>query len=563
MRNLSICKFTEMILLRTTCLTMFDFNKSKRIEPLLFCIVTGLSLIPILSYKFFPTLDGPAHLYNATLVSNMLFDNNELLNKYFTFNSIPVPNWSEYIFLMFFKIFLPAYRAEKIILILYVVGYAFAFRHLILTLSPANVFLSYLVFPFIFSFLLFLGFYNFSLAVVFLLLSITFWIKFERTGFTKKRGIILFFLFNLTYFSHLFSFFWLLIFICLYMAMQFILNIIHKEDNYRNLIFACSKKILFFLIVSFIPIIFMLMYFHTNPAYQNKYYIDKVELIGWLKNIRPIIALHFQKEEAFTKKLIYLLGGLLSIVIYNKISSISFIGKTMKEKGVAFLKSFVNITDVWLIAAVLLLYLYFHLPDGDGAIGYVSVRLGYFFFIFLVLWISTQPLPKWLCIISAAVSLYCHFKLNNFYTKEEEKLNQVALECNNASEQISSNSVVLPLNFSDHWLHGHYSNYLGIDKPMVILENYESSLGWFPLKWNDKEIPITRFGNWNMRHISCLSWNRGIEEQSSVHNIDYVFILGDWETKTDSCAIEIKKNLNEHYQLFSSTENCKLYKLKK
>ena len=538
-------------------------NTIKRIEPFFFCLVVGLSLMPVLCYKFFPTLDGPAHLYNSTLIKNLLVGNNEIINKYFVFNAIPVPNWSGHLLIMMFKAFLPAHIAEKMLLILYIAGFAYGFRYLILTVSPENIFFSYLIFPFIFSFFLFLGFYNFSLAIVLLLFSITLWIRYDRKGLTLKRGIILFFFFILTYFSHLFSFLWLLVFICMYMGINFSLALIHKEKNYRDLALVYSKKVLFLLAISIIPIIFVFIYFNANPAYQNKSYIDKVELIEWLKNIRPIIALQVAKEEAFTKKLFYLIGGLLSIIIFNKVNKIEFTGNTIVEKVTSLFKSVVDIKDAWLVASVSLLYLYFKLPDSDGGIGYVSVRLAYFFFIFLVIWISVQSLPKWLGIFSALVALYCHFNLNQFYIKEEENLNKAATECYTASEHIPENSVVLPLNWSDLWLHGHFSNYLGIDKPMVILENYECNLNWFPLKWNNEELPAAQFGDLDMKSTSCLSLNSGRTKQASVQKIDFVFILGNMETHTDSCATIIKQELNKSFELSYSTDHCKLFKLKK
>jgi len=33
--------------------------------------------------------------------------------------------------------------------------------------------------------------------------------------------------------------------------------------------------------------------------------------------------------------------------------------------------------------------------------------------------------------------------------------------------------VVLPINYSDNWLSGHFSNYLAIDKPIIVLENMD------------------------------------------------------------------------------------------
>ena len=59
----------------------------QKIEPYFFCVITGLTLSPVLFYKFFPTMDGAAHLYNSNLIVQLLFHNNENLNQFFQINT--------------------------------------------------------------------------------------------------------------------------------------------------------------------------------------------------------------------------------------------------------------------------------------------------------------------------------------------------------------------------------------------------------------------------------------------------------------------------------------------
>ena len=231
-----------------------------------------------------------------------------------------------------------------------------------------------------------------------------------------------------------------------------------------------------------------------------------------------------------------------------------------RPKFLSIIKNTITVSDVWLFASLVILFLYFKLPDSDGSAGYVSVRLGLLFFLFLIIWFSTQNFQKWFSLLIITVVLYCNFKLNSYYITATNDLNDVAKECNNASEYILPNSIVLPINYSDNWLYAHFSNYLSVDKPMIILENYECGTGYFPLKWNEASIPNTLLGSTPSNKLSCLQWKSNA--QNPTRPIDYVFVLGNMDAKADSCNQEIKQILSDNYSLTYHTDNCKLYQLK-
>ena len=102
--------------------------KIDKIEKWIFLLMTGINLFPVLIFKFFPTMDGAAHLYNSNLIGSLLFESNPQLNSFFCFNPEPVPNWTGHLFLSVFNCFLPAFIAEKVLLIFYFIGLPYAFR---------------------------------------------------------------------------------------------------------------------------------------------------------------------------------------------------------------------------------------------------------------------------------------------------------------------------------------------------------------------------------------------------------------------------------------------------
>ena len=114
-------------------------------------------------------------------------------------------------------------------------------------------------------------------------------------------------------------------------------------------------------------------------------------------------------------------------------------------------------------------------------------------------------------------------------------INKISTNIIDASYEIEPYSTVLPINDSDNWICGHISNYLGINKPMIILENYEVSLNHFPLTWNHKKIPLLHLGN-PEEGIDILPTNTTDDESQ----VDYIFILSDTKLPNRNLCSHIK-----------------------
>jgi len=533
----------------------------KKAESVFFILITLFNLIPLISNKFFPTLDGAAHLYNANLIKQLIVDHNENLSHFFVFNTEPVPNWTGHFFLSFFNLFLPAFLADKLLLLFYLIGLPFAFRSLIKTIAPESYLFSYFIFPFTYTFIFFLGFYNFCVGLVLLLLSINYWIRHCKDSFTWKRTLMLFLLVSLTYFSHLFVFAVLVLLIGIQILTAAIISPVKNAVSFSHSIQTALRQSTMILLASILPITLMGYYFYSRQS-GTPTFLSSAELTNWIKQIRPMISLNFQEEEPYTKKIYYLITCLFIIAVFNKVNALWDSSKmTFQTRLRHLLKSIFQLSDFWLFSALLMLLLFFKLPDSTVSAGFVSVRLCLLFYLFMVIWLAAQDLPKWLGVLSLLILFYCQFNLKTYYFSAARELNKVAVECNEASNFVPANSLVLPLNYSDNWLESHFSNYLGIDKPMVILENYECGNDYFPLKWNDRFVPNTLFGTIRSGELPCLNWKSNPQNKSQ--QIDCVFILGNLDGRTDSCSNSIRKNLNDHYTLSYHSDYCRLYQIKK
>jgi hypothetical protein len=151
-------------------------------------------------------------------------------------------------------------------------------------------------------------------------------------------------------------------------------------------------------------------------------------------------------------------------------------------------------------------------------------------------------------------------QLNVYYFKHAKEKNKFISAVEKAGKMIPANKIVLPIDYTQNWETGHLSNLLGVDKELVILENYECSTGYFPLTWNRQNAPLVFLGEKSTFQSPCVWWLPS--KSNKKKPIDYVFILGEMEKK-DSCVNQIFQKLGNSYSLIQKTPYCALYQFKK
>ncbi len=484
-------------------------------------------------------MDGPAHLYNSTLIWELLWGN-ESLDTYFVLNGEPVPNWSGHWLLTICNAFLPAFIAEKIVLLACLAGLPIAFRSCALQLNKKAGILTYLIFPACYSFIFGLGFYNFSLALVFSFTSILFWMKSHKNKRTILWVIKLAALLLITYFSHLF------VFAITGLAIGIYILVTEKPAKDKTYLNAIMSALLTLLSASALPLALLVSYFVLRSGQGSYEFLDQRVLVDWLQAGRPMVIYNSLIEETYTRKIVYVIGALSLIGAYNRINGLS---RSLKH-GLRFQPD-----DAWLAIAAVVTILYFVLPDSNGAAGFVSVRLALLIFMFTSMWIALQNYSTWLKIGVVIVTVYCHFKLLQYYDGVIEGLNEKAVACASLAEVIPPNSTVLPIDRSNDWMAIHFSNYLGSDRPLIILENYEAGTDYFPVVWNWPKLPNTTFNGLSSDSLQCVSWPH--QGYNQAVPIDYVLLLG--ELNTSACDRQIRGLLQANYRLLESRGLAHVY----
>lgn len=536
-------------------------SKLEKYEWVLFYLLIAFNLSLLYKFGNFPTIDGPAHLNNARILKSLLWDNNYFLGNYFIINPTVEPNWTGHFLLAVLMLFFKSAVCEKILLTFYIVMLPVAYRNLMATISDGKVLMSYFIFPFTYSMLFFFGFYNFSIGLVLLFISLNYFLKKKQAVFHWKFFLYFSLLQLLCYFSHvvLFTVLWL----CMLTFYTFDLISKFKEgEAHKQLFKQALKKAFFIICTAIIPLTLFVMYLikHASIA-KHAVYLDFRQLINWLITVRVNVMFVFEKEVFYSTWLFILIFCLvLAAAIYNINKSI-WSGSKIQNGTKTKLPKIIQ-HQVWLIVTMIILILYFVLPDASVSGGLISVRFILFFYLFLLLWLSTRVSFKIIQWLGVGCIVYIQFSLHNHYTEIIRPLNKVIKECAQLAKQLPANSLVLPLDYSNNWLQAHYSNYLGADVPLVILENYECNVGYFPLIWNELKIQEITLGNLKTSDIENSNW-RTNQYATQEKQADYIFILGENLPTNDSTFKKIGKSLNIYYSLVSKKTYCSLYKNKK
>jgi hypothetical protein len=524
------------------------YERMRKYEPYIFLLFLLVTLSQLWLTYYVPSLDGPQHLYNASVLSN-LWKENELVGIFFDTNSKLVGYWTSHILLSFFTSFLPSWLAEKFFLTLYVLAIIFSFRYLVHSINKEKGnFVSYLIFPFVFHSFILMGYYAFSLAgVVFYLAFGYYYRNRENLGF--KEVLIFSLILIILFFTHgLIFLFFALSFFLFYFGST-IHTIFSENERFRwRSWWIQSLKLLFAVAPSFI---FWLIYTKSvitmdgSVANQTEPFKD---LLIELFRIRQLVGFHHE-TEALAYIPIFVLLLVLSLafifIFYGKIKS-----------GTAGMIDLLSNRNVWTLMASVFLGIYFFAP---GSISGVSLtdRYGLYFFLLLITWLSMQKFPRTLQLFALIVILYSisfsRIVQHGYY----KILNDDIAELVELKEYIAPNSLVDYQRASNNWTHRHFQLYSVLDKPIVHLRNTQCN-GQFPMVWAYETLPECYAGT---RRLKPSGTNEYISN-SPPQQVDYVTVFFNSRFWNDSTELEWQGILREYYEevYLSSGGKAALYK---
>src|SRR5262249_12678023 len=140
-----------------------SFLSRLRAEPAAFWVLALLHLVPVWAYPYLPTQDGPAHLDNAQILKDY-GDPAAGYQTFFELRNEPIPDLTSHLLLAALLYVAPPLVAEKLLVSLYVLGFAGSFRYFLGAFGPRCRPLSWAGLLLVYQRNFWMGFWNYCLA---------------------------------------------------------------------------------------------------------------------------------------------------------------------------------------------------------------------------------------------------------------------------------------------------------------------------------------------------------------------------------------------------------------
>ncbi len=504
-----------------------------------FFLLLAFLLFPLFTLTYIVSHDGPSHVYNADLIRQLLKGVSPA-SDFLILKTFPEPNWMGHFVLLLFKTIFSSAVSDKLFLAGYIILFPMFFLRLITRINRESAALAFLSIPFVYSIFFYLGVYNFLAGITILMLAISSVIPRIREG-GNPLFIRIFIYSVLLYFSHLLALGVFMIVVATALLFSFLETPSDRKKEFINHFAGVA--------LAFLPVlIFTVIFFANKISVPGKASpVTFEEMVDFLYHIRFLMTLTYDPELIYAQVVFGLFVMLLILMII-----ISFTAKD--NRNLPFYKKY----PFWLTCTLLMLLCYFVIPDEAASGGVVKFRFLLLFYLFLAVFLSVVDYPRIVnFLIVIAIATCVILKMNYMYPLMK-LLNEDAVGMNEVQKHMEANSIVLPLNYGGNWLHHNLSNYIGTQKNILVLDNYEANTPHFPVEWKKDKSPISILGEFTGDLPLCADIKKF--EKTTGHNIDYVMLWYHREL-TDSCSAGIINHLKNNYsEVYKDGERVRLYK---
>lgn len=520
------------------------FNRPERF---VFFLAALASLIPLFLLRYHGSLDGPKHLTASNIIGQLLL-NNPLFTGLFKLNSFYTGNTLGIWLLAIFNLILPAWLAEKMFLATYLLGFAFSFRYLLQSWQPKPGLFSLIVFPFAHSSLFLMGYYNFSLALAGLFLSFGYWMRHHAT-FTLRTGMLFALLLLLTYLTHVFVFYILLMIIGLYALQLLLASRLNAAASSREFWRMACKTLL----AALPSLVLSVFYLRDILAFQQSDGWRQAQANKWhdFTHFRMLVGFDPKTELPVYQWIFYLM---LAATLTAFALRLTAAFKKKKGAGASFFRE----TDRIFLIFIVLLGLYFYLPDGADAAGSVGVRLLIIATLMWGLWLAAQSWPKYLAVVPLLLLSYTTFETQKIHHHFLKPLDAYIRQVEGFEKKIPSGSRVVTMNFSKNWLMHYFHNYIGMENRIVDLRGNSASR-FMAFDWRNGSPDV-------LNHLAqAEGLNAGLDASSNWQTANWVVVFEYRQFIQEDTQQGLRQALETWYQQVEVSDNglIALYKHKK
>ena len=515
-------------------------------ENFFFTILILIHLVPVWAYNFFPSTDGPVHLANVRILHDLLFNKeSNIFHEFFLLNKVDLSNWLSYLILMLFNIFLPALIAEKVYLSGYIVLFPLSVRFALSSIKIENKYLSFMIFPFVYSYVFHMGFYSYIYSLIFFFYLIGFWLR-CRGSLNYYKIFTLALLSLLTYLFHIVSFvlaYLVITILCIQEVLQH--AIIKKKIDFQKLLQGCKNNLLN-THLAFVPTLLCIIYFLYKQGTDRGYHLSLFSKLYKIIKLEALNSFHLYE-------------GIISLGVFFLFVSVTFFTLEIK---VRFRN--VNYFDSLFVAALCSLTIYFIAPDLISGGSMMNPRLALYPFFILILWFGNTNYNETIKRYIVAASMAFAFLILTIHSVSYSKANEYIKQYVNSFDHIESKSTLLPLYFKKKvHLSSKVKNlvnlgfYITIQKDVVNLDNYQAAKGYFPIIFKEELKPIEYVSNPPIADLIAYS-------KRTKKDVEYVLLWGDYARFNDNPKFKlIFRQLAEDYNLVYTNQDNQLLEVYK
>ena len=504
--------------------------KKKRILILLLLV---LYISPLWIFKYFPSQDGAAHVYNAYALRVFHDEGSTLLREYLNVNLTLFPNWLAHVCMSLLMVIFSPLIAEKILLSAIIGLFPLSLFYFLDSAHKGKSLYGFLGFLFADNYALHMGFYSFALSVPLFFFALGYFIK-HKDDMRANRIAILYLFGILIYFCHILS----------YTLFILSLTLLSMTFFYRR-----PKQILG-LLLCMLPLYFIMAnYLLSSEVGQAADRLNlRWERFGdwkvWDYLLSAKMLMFFTNAHLIPTRLMSILVGLLfAVTVYKRIRQ----------------RKILSQDNQFLLLCGVFTVLYFVMPWGIGTGSFITARVPLFIIPMLLPFLSEdfhsyvrRGIVSIIVILSVA-----HLTISYTYYYP---LDKGLKEYTSGVHLIEKNKTVLGLS-SDfepgvkevpsitHHPYFHIKpfctaiDYYCLGNNGVSLTNYEAKFDYFPLNWRTKHSgTIDYIVAWKL-DMSNVMWG----ESDPIHGLDYKGIA---------------ESLDTDYELIHSTENLQVYRLR-
>ena len=481
------------ITLRRNILRLSEELDTKRTWNILIVCLLGLMILPVWLYPYFPSQDGPSHLYNAKVLLQYFDHSNFQLRYFFDIHFSLIPNntaqWVLALLVLFFDPLIAQQLMFSIMIVLLplsviYIGSHFDKKHNLLIIGS---------FIFAHNYFLQMGFFGYSLGMPVCLFTIGYWLRI-RSDLTLLKMCGFFTLGYLTFLTHFLPFAVMLavtggIFLYDFAGLVFRRVFPGKLHNEATVGMHSLQDGLIqgFMIL---PFLFLTGYIRTyipprvTPASGGGFsYKGSESLVQHVVDNLSMVS--------YTGVHTAVVTATWSIVIAA--IAVNIVVRVINRK-------FRSPRDVILVACGVLVFLYFTQPSSGLGGGWINERILLIAMPLSFLWYERFPRPIALIfgVLFAAVSVW----QVQLFSREYALLQPELKELTAAVDLIEPHST-LSYEFKGSYFDSmdghtkrispllHMAAYYGLKKDIAYIGNYEAGWGYFMVNWVNR--PPRRF----------------------------------------------------------------------